>query len=246
MANPSGTCQICGAHGPLSFEHVPPKKAFNNRPVFRALVERIEDEYRVTQHGKQNKGLGGNTLCERCNNSTGRWYGTHFVPWTVTAATVLENAGEAKFVPFITSTRPLRVLKQIATMFFTVNGPNFHTQHPELAHFVLNHNARLAPKFKFFLYFMEGNSLRFNEAQLVGRGDFSNPTFSHFGYISDFSFPPFGYVLTVDQEMYDYRPQDISFFGRYGPDEDAEISLVLPVLPTHGMLIGGLAPPNIK
>ena len=30
-----GTCHICGANGKLSFEHVPPKRAFNNKQVIR-------------------------------------------------------------------------------------------------------------------------------------------------------------------------------------------------------------------
>jgi hypothetical protein len=30
-----GTCHICGDHGKLSFEHVPPKEAFNKRVVRR-------------------------------------------------------------------------------------------------------------------------------------------------------------------------------------------------------------------
>jgi len=30
-----GTCHISGVHGKLSFEHVPPKKAFNNKRVVK-------------------------------------------------------------------------------------------------------------------------------------------------------------------------------------------------------------------
>lgn len=29
----SGTCRICGLSGPLTFDHVPPRSAFNNRPI---------------------------------------------------------------------------------------------------------------------------------------------------------------------------------------------------------------------
>jgi len=31
--SPDGVCHICGERGALSFEHIPPKAAFNNRPV---------------------------------------------------------------------------------------------------------------------------------------------------------------------------------------------------------------------
>ncbi len=34
-----GTCHICGCYGPLSFEHIPPHAAFNDRPVIRVEFE---------------------------------------------------------------------------------------------------------------------------------------------------------------------------------------------------------------
>ena len=36
-----GTCCICGSHGKLSFEHVPPKQAFNDHGVFEADVMKM-------------------------------------------------------------------------------------------------------------------------------------------------------------------------------------------------------------
>jgi hypothetical protein len=36
-----GICRICGCYGPLTFEHVPPRKAFNNRPVIGLPFEQM-------------------------------------------------------------------------------------------------------------------------------------------------------------------------------------------------------------
>lgn len=75
-----GTCRICGTEDELSFEHVPPRAAFNNHRIFEADIdalrtgkwspgERIED-------GKyKQRGAGAHTLCGRCNSITGHWYG---------------------------------------------------------------------------------------------------------------------------------------------------------------------------
>ena len=41
---------------------------------------------------------------------------------------------------------PLRVLKQIAVMFFSACGPEFRLAHPELVKFVLDRQRRLLPK----------------------------------------------------------------------------------------------------
>lgn len=35
-----GTCLICGTYGKLSFEHVPPKSAFNNREVVKVGLDK--------------------------------------------------------------------------------------------------------------------------------------------------------------------------------------------------------------
>ena len=36
-----GTCRICGTYGKLSFEHVPPKRAFNDHGVFEADIVKM-------------------------------------------------------------------------------------------------------------------------------------------------------------------------------------------------------------
>jgi hypothetical protein len=41
---------------------------------------------------------------------------------------------------------PLRVIKQIAVMFFSACGPEFGKAHPDLVRFVLNKHLRLLPK----------------------------------------------------------------------------------------------------
>src|SRR5580693_1774474 len=84
MASPVfGRCCICGTEGKLSFEHVPPRKAFNDQPLLFADKERLRsgghpDEY-DTGGKEHQKGSGTYTLCEKCNNDTGGWYGRAYV-----------------------------------------------------------------------------------------------------------------------------------------------------------------------
>ena len=76
-------CRLCGEIKPLTFEHVPPKSAFNNRSV--KLItghELFKEEYENRLpwedeglYGKiQQKGRGGDYLCQECNNNVGSWY----------------------------------------------------------------------------------------------------------------------------------------------------------------------------
>ena len=73
-----GHCRICGTYDKLSFEHVPPRSAFNDEPILFADVERLRagghpDDYEKGAR-EQQKGAGAYTLCDRCNSTTGGWY----------------------------------------------------------------------------------------------------------------------------------------------------------------------------
>jgi len=86
--NIKGKCRICGKIGPLTYEHVPPRKAFNSNKALvyygRKILEQDSKgfpwEISSRLKGKQlQRGIGAYTLCERCNNNTGAWYGNAFV-----------------------------------------------------------------------------------------------------------------------------------------------------------------------
>src|SRR5690606_23954765 len=92
---PNGVCHICGEEGPLSFEHVPPKAAFNDQPVIgERLIRILNQGPGVKFHGPiSQKGHGRFTLCDRCNNVTGSWYGTSFASWCYQGMEILHRSG---------------------------------------------------------------------------------------------------------------------------------------------------------
>ena len=73
-----GICHICLEEKPLTFEHYPPSKSFNNGRVL------IGDK--ISQ-----KGIGGYTLCEKCNNLTGGWYNNDFLKLSFSVHNILEK-----------------------------------------------------------------------------------------------------------------------------------------------------------
>ena len=78
-----GVCRLCGQKGELSFEHVPPKAAYNDQTVFRMEVEKfyeLEDGQRPRGFQKRG-GWGYHSLCIPCNNMTGRMYAPSFIKW---------------------------------------------------------------------------------------------------------------------------------------------------------------------
>src|SRR5690606_32841110 len=151
-----GTCRLCGRNGKLSYEHVPPKSAFNDSI---AVVRKI-DQYLAEERGErtrgdlQRRGAGGYTLCEKCNNCTGSWYGDEYVSWARSIAPrVFDYKGELRQVTLsMFCVRPLRFLKQCITCLFSVNPEEFGTRHPYLRQFVLNRDLRgLPPQYDVYL-----------------------------------------------------------------------------------------------
>jgi len=76
----TGVCCICGQTGELSFEHVPPKAAYNKITVIEYEWEQHVQNRKSKGRSRQG-GAGAYTLCEQCNNNTGPWYGDEYVKW---------------------------------------------------------------------------------------------------------------------------------------------------------------------
>jgi 5-methylcytosine-specific restriction endonuclease McrA len=235
-----GKCHICGKIGPLTYEHVPPRKAFNSNKAFvycgRKILEQDSEgfpwEISSRLKGKQlQRGIGAYTLCERCNNNTGARYGNAFVDFIYKGYRETHNR---KYVnnSWVTITLdkiyPLRIIKQIMAMFFSINTPNLSDAHEELREFILSKEKRGIPEkdFGFYLYILRGKILKRLGIIVIGNV-YSDPFESR--VVSELSTPPFGLVL-------EFQPKDkkgfcdITFFANeFDYDQEAKIKLTIPV-----------------
>ena len=118
-----GVCHICGQNRKLTFEHIPPRKALNNLPARVYNGTELIKKYNGEPYKYQNmqKGTGGYTLCEECNNNTGAWYADEYSE--IASATAYSIK---KYEPIAVGTaihfhtekfRPLSFIKQIIAMF---------------------------------------------------------------------------------------------------------------------------------
>lgn len=230
---PEGPCHLCGTQGPLSFEHVPPKSAFNNQSVVESLLAQALDRgIDEPPRGRINqRGAGAYTLCDRCNNNTGNWYADAFSKWCYQGADVLIRSDFKPRLIYLHYILPLRVLKQIYTMCFSTNTPRWRNNHPELEAFVLNRERQwLNPRYRVFVYYnFEGTYRRIgNQMAMVNL--YKGPDVIQ---VIEISHPPFGYVVTTNGTCPDQRLYEITHFRRYTYDEIEVAPLYLPVLPTH-------------
>lgn len=237
MAKPSkiGHCHICGEHGKLSFEHVPPESAFNNRKVVTPDARKVFelgnlDDLKNLSGKQSQRGQGGYTLCGRCNNQTGHWYGSNYAAWAYQGANYLSRSNGAMQLAYPYHLLPLRVIKQIICMFFSVNSPRFREVQPELVRFVLNKDAKyLPPRIKLYAGYLESDRTR--AAGVTGSLQFDPISGgSHRRVYSENSFPPFSYILSFESPPPEHEMLEISFFSRYGYDEFTTLHLPIPVL----------------
>lgn len=225
----TGYCHICDRYGPLSFEHVPPRSAFNNR---RAIVVRGEAVIKLGPDQKpkgpvQQRGVGHCSLCEKCNNLTGRWYAKRFVNWCYQAMDILLRSGGKPSLFYLNHLFPLAILKQIVTMFLAVNPPTFGRKNPELVQFVLNRERKyLSPQYRFFTYYNIEAQPRY-----VGLAGLIDTSRGKVFLISEITYPPFGYLMAIDSGPPDNRLVEITHFSRYGYNDFEVCELRLPVLP---------------
>ena len=75
-SNHNGVCHICGKNGQLTFEHIPPKNAFNSECAITYNGEENIKECNgiKPRYKKIQQGMGKYSLCENRNNITGAWY----------------------------------------------------------------------------------------------------------------------------------------------------------------------------
>jgi hypothetical protein len=225
-----GACRICGIEGKLSYEHVPPRAAFNDRPILlRTGFEIINSDLDDVKSEKRQRGSGDYTLCPKCNNLTGKWYGSAFVDWVYQGMKILHYTKRRPSIYYNFHIFPLRVIKQVVSMFFSANGPEFRDAYPDLVKFVLNKETRfLDEKYSIYAYYKLGDRSR--QLGLTVGTDLAKGKISR---MSEIAYPPIGYMITFNSQPPDQRLLDITFFSRYQYHDWKPMPLRMPTLPIH-------------
>ncbi|MBD2705439.1 hypothetical protein IC229_32815 [Spirosoma sp. BT702] len=231
-----GNCAICGRFGKLSFEHVPPQSAFNDRPIFVQNHTHLTDE-NSPLHGKKaksNKGFGGYTLCISCNNLTGDWYARDFGTFAHQGMAIISNIQEPQY--YITGEyfiKPLNVIKQIMTMFMSADKSGILQSQSDLVRLLLDRESNLWPeRYKIFLYSNLSSVKRLWGYSVVFDEELGMQKWS------EINFRPFGYLLADESIAAHEDMLDITYFSRYEYNQDATLILRTPYLPVSSPELG--------
>jgi hypothetical protein len=230
-----GYCRLCGQYGKLSYEHVPPKSAYNDQPIALYTFTDLVDGRGRT---KFRQGLGAYTLCVRCNNLTGAWYGSAFAEWTRQGLEGLDklraSGQQSILLPYYV--RPLNVVKQIVIMALALGAVPTIAPSAALRRFVLNREERYLPTSdKLYVYHSVGGQPRLAAGMAVLNIETGSASYVR----GEVALPPFGYLVS------DPLPQkpdlgaaeglcEITWFADYAYDEYAALYLRIPGMETNG------------
>ena len=224
-------CAICQSYTEMTFEHIPPRSAFNNIGIHTQNLEEA-----LKQNGRyswQKRGAGEYSLCKNCNASTGGWYGEAYKDWDFQGYSFLlnERARNGMFLSF--NIYPLRVIKQIISMFASSCGAGWMSSRPEISKWLLNpdHSGFPDKNLRLYMGIMENGSTLARQtgmmASLVlGKG---------VSVVSEISFPPFVYILGQNVEYIDpnARLHDITSFAEETFKTKRDYYIPLDKLPVH-------------
>ncbi|SHF26995.1 hypothetical protein SAMN05444008_106175 [Cnuella takakiae] len=231
---PTGICRLCENQGELTYEHVPPRSAFNKLTKFRItpyldyLKAPNPFEYQVK--GKLHQGgIGFYSLCRSCNSFLGSKYVTTYTKYSNSFIDLAKRVENNHFVIIMENFQPVKVLKQIAAMFLSVNEDSFSRSNKDLREFVFNTESKeLPPRFRFFNYLnSEGN---FRHLPVQVKGSFNSGLTI---VASEIAFPPLGHIMTINFDGSLPYHQEITHFKNFDLEQYASLELSIFRLPTY-------------
>lgn len=227
-----GFCRLCGQYKKLSFEHIPPRSAFNDQ---QRVFQTMQDFVSGRGYSKFRGGIGKYSICEACNNRTGAWYGVAFADWARQGLEWLDKIESNTLFDLPYYIKPLNVIKQIIVMALAMSPENTVPFESELAGFVLNREQKyLPPKEKVYVYFNQDGHPRFASGAVIMNTKTGSGAFVR----AEISLRPFGYCVCSPVRKTKLLASsqglcDISWFSEFDYNVWTEVYLRLPLLETH-------------
>lgn len=226
-----GKCALCGSECELTFEHIPPRSAFNATPAKPVTGEGILKDDRMPwdttglPYKNQQQGMGKYTLCQTCNNNTGSWYGEDFRIVARVVHSILSEPMDPQYQAFgIRDIHPLRFIKQVLSMFCSIN--NFEDERIDiLRKFVIDKDAvgLDKKKYKVCMYLTKSKLMKYAPLSVVLRmGETKCESLA----LTEITAYPLGFVVYFDPtDTFHYDGLDITHFSDCRYDDVADIQM---------------------
>lgn len=227
--NVVGTCKLCFKETNLTFEHVPPQSCYNQKT--RYYVIDSHDYFVNPNDYKKGRihqgGTGGNYYCKDCNNTLGNRYVNDYKLWVDCGITMIKNY-EVGNVYEIREIKPLNILKLICSFFLSLNRIDSIISN-SIRGFITNHESQYLDDNVFiYTYLNEIGDIRVCSEMVLG-----NLREIDSSVVSEFAFPPFGYVVS-NKPLKNISFCEITKFKEYKADYKVDgILMSIPKYETH-------------
>lgn len=226
-----GKCALCRQECELSFEHIPPRAAFNSTPAKPVTGEGLLDDNRMPwdttglKYTNQQRGMGRFSLCQKCNSDTGSWYGDDYKIVARAVHSILSEPIDPKYQGFgVRNIHPLRFIKQVLSMFCSIN--NFEDERIDaIRRFVIDKDAvgLDKSKYKVCMYLTRSTLMKYAPLTVVLK---MRETACESMALSEITAYPLGFVLYFDPtDTFHYDGLDITYFAECGFDDVADIQM---------------------
>lgn len=226
-----GKCALCRNECELTFEHIPPRAAFNATPAKPVTGLQLHEGGRMPwdtaglTYQNQQQGMGKYSLCSTCNNNTGSWYGDEYVSFARTVHGVLSEPIDSQYHSFgVRDIHPLRFIKQVISLFCSINNAPDNRM-DALRRFVIDKEAvgLDKTKYKICMYFTRSTLMKYAPLSVVMR---FGETKCEFLALSEITAYPLGFVLYFDPtDTFHYHGLDITHFADCTYEDVAEIQM---------------------
>lgn len=160
-------------------------------------------------------------------NFLGLKYVNDYVNFAKICYAIINSTDNFKAVEFTVKKEEVNLknfLKQITSIFVCNNDFWFSEAYPELLEFVINEEyIDLPDKYRFYMYLNDEGQIK------NGNWTFDNIN----GGLCEFTFPPFGFVLNIENENRIMEISEITSFKNYDSFLKEEFNMILNKYPTY-------------
>lgn len=238
-----GKCHICQNETELTYEHIPPHKAFNwssaksieGNEIMKLVTDdnRMPWEMNGLKYKQKQRGMGMHSLCKSCNNITGAYYGTEYIKFAYAInklfPEIIERCknNQTNIIGInVKGMRPLLFAKQVLSMFCST-CPHITVKDKHIKDLLLKKDliGLDSKKYKLSMFLLNEYKIGYTGIQgqyVSGVGTRVLATIDAY---------PFGFVLEFNpMENFETPELDItSFFNEY-EDKEYDMHFGLPIL----------------
>lgn len=229
-----GHCSLCGELTALTFEHVPPQKAFNSIRIKKYSMHTLLNNPDRLPWDKSDleseiiqQGMGYYSLCAKCNNNTGTRYASsyvNFVSQTFSQIAIMQQKTFPQQLNLeLTNIYPLRIAKQILTMFISINPPGFINNHPRIYSLIMNRNKRedITDQYNLYVYLVKIWKHKHN-------GTFGIIDNNKIITAGELDAPPFGFLIDFNSHFKEKAINITDWLYRFDFDERVDMKICIP------------------